>query len=54
MLISKTIAVITLVSWLGVTGERLYDYFCNNAVTAPDAKGEQPKADPWSFSQLRW
>ncbi|MBS0467032.1 MAG: hypothetical protein JSR14_07430 [Proteobacteria bacterium] len=54
MLISKTIAVITLVSWLGVTGERLYDYFSNAATAAPSAKAEQPKSEPWSFSQLRW
>ncbi len=52
MFVTKILALLALVSWLGATGERLYDCWSND--TAPRAQAEPVKSEGWSLSQFRW
>ncbi|MCP5883104.1 hypothetical protein [Alicycliphilus denitrificans] len=55
MLMVKILALLTFVSWLGATGERLYDCWRNEAgAAAPAAKLEQTRTERWSVGELRW
>ncbi|MBS0292323.1 MAG: hypothetical protein JSS01_07370 [Proteobacteria bacterium] len=54
MFLTKLIALVVFVSWLGATGERLYDCIANGFVTPPQANDEQTQTGRWSISQLRW
>lgn len=52
MLITKILALLTLVSWLAATGERLYDCWLSD--TSPSTHIEPSKTERWGFGQLRW
>lgn len=52
MLVTKILAVVALISWLGATGERLYD--CWLGETRSGANLEQFNTERLSFSHLRW
>lgn len=54
MLLTKLIALVALISWLGATGERLYDCFASGDTASTYAKDEQAQAGRWAVSQLRW
>ena len=55
MLITKIIALVALVSWLGTTGERLYSYLAGGeSVSAQTKEGDRSQTARWAVSELRW
>lgn len=54
MLITKIIALVALVSWLGATGERLYDCLASGEAVSAHAKDDRAQTTRWAAGQLRW